>query len=65
MKDQINFLLPILYLKFSTISIKNINDKSDSMINLKYPKDNYIEFISSYSFEKAIIYKIKVLALSL
>lgn len=65
MKDQINFLLPILYLKFSTISIKNINDKSDSMINLKYPKDNYIGFISSYSFERAIIYKIKVLALSL
>lgn len=64
MEDQIHFPLSILDLKRSTVSLKDINDKYDFMINLKYLKDNFVGFIYFYFFERAIIYTIKVLALS-
>lgn len=43
---------------------QNNNDKTDSMINLKYLKDHFVGFTYSYFF-LAIFYSIKKLALSL
>lgn len=36
--------------------MKHINDKSDSVNNLKYLKGSFVKCMSSYSFERAIIY---------
>lgn len=36
--------------------MKHINDRSDSINNLKYLKGSFLKFMSSYSFEREIIY---------